>query len=228
MPFVGGSLFCSRCGGLRRIRIGPRCSFDTVQSFWGPWGCFTCGEDLHTPMPAAFTYICTQCDASWSALVFESNSNPQIAVFSCSDSGGLASPNTPPGVAFYLDQAARCHSVSAHSAAITMFRSAIEWLLEDQGFAAPMLGPKLTALFKAINSGTAPKWASELNPEFLTVIKNLGNTAAHTNAGDLAKQDQLDATLYRNVETTFIELLEVIYERPKQRQQRLADLKKSV
>ena len=109
-----------------------------------------------------------------------------------------------------------------------MFRSALEWLLEDPGFPEPMLGQKLVALFKAISSGTAPGWASELDPEVFRVIKDLGNTATHTNAGDLAKQGRLDASLYRNVETTFTELLDVIYEKPKRRQQRLADLKKSL
>jgi hypothetical protein len=101
---------------------------------------------------------------------------PQWAVFPASIEGDVATPETPPGVAFYLDQAARCHSVGANSAAITMFRSALEWLLLDQGFTEPMLGPKRKALNRALEAGTAPQWASDLDPEFLDVIRQLGNT----------------------------------------------------
>jgi hypothetical protein len=107
-----------------------------------------------------------------------------------------------------------------------MFRSALEWLLLDQGFNQKELGPKLRALDAAIVAGTTPKWIGNLEPEFLDVIRKLGNTATHTNAGDLTKQDQIDAELYRSVETTFMELMEVIYEKPHQRQERLADLKR--
>jgi hypothetical protein len=107
--------------------------------------------------------------------------------------GGIASANTPEGVAFYLDQAARCHNISANSAAITMFRSALEWLLEDGGFTEKMIGPKLAALDKAIAEGTAPSWVNEIGPEYLKVIQDLGNTATHTNGGDLTKQGAFDA-----------------------------------
>jgi hypothetical protein len=88
-----------------------------------------------------------------------------------------------------------------------------------------MLGPKLDALERAITEGTAPAWVDEIGPEYLKVIKDLGNIATHTNGGDLAKQEELDARLYREVELTFLELLELIYERPARRKQRLAEFK---
>lgn len=106
-----------------------------------------------------------------------------------------------------------------------MFRSA-EWILEDQGFTSRMLGPRIADLDAALTAGTAPKWAGEIDPEYLKTIKNLGNLATHTNSGDLSKQDALDAQLYRQLEVTFIELLDLIYEQPKRRAQRLAELKK--
>jgi len=83
---------------------------------------------------------------------------------------------------------------------------------------------KDAALEKAIKDGTAPRWTSEIEPEYLKVIKKLGNIAAHTNAGDLSRQETLDAQLYRKVELTFLELLEVIYEREPRRRQRLVEL----
>jgi len=177
--------------------------------------------------PAVFSYACVQCDATWTALVYGSQGILELALFS-EQLGGAVTVHTPPGVAFYLDQAARCHSSNAHSAALTMFRSALEWLLEDQGFTESPLGRKLAALEKAIQAGKAPKWIAEVDPEFVAVIKNLGNTAAHTNAGDLTKQNRVDAELYRGVETTFLELLDAIYERPRRRQQRLEDLKNAL
>jgi hypothetical protein len=106
-----------------------------------------------------------------------------------------------------------------------MFRSALEWLLEDQGFTARMLGPKLTALDVAIAKGSGPHWISEVDPEYMRVIKDLGNIATHTNAGELEKQETLDSQLYREVELAFWELLDIIYERPAKRARRLAELR---
>ncbi len=181
---------------------------------------------LSTPVPALFRYTCIQCDAVWSVVVYPSVNDLQIALLPAHFAvGGVASANTPKGVAFYLDQAARCHSVSANTAAVSMLRSALEWLLEDQGFTEKMLGPKLVALDKALRQGTAPPWAREIEPEYLQVIKDLGNVAIHTNSGDLAHQEAFDRKLYRQVELTFLELLEAIYERPARRAQRLAELK---
>jgi hypothetical protein len=51
-----------------------------------------------------------------------------------------------------------------------MYRSAPEQLLEDHGYAARMVGPKLKQLNEEIAQGTAPKWAIELDPEFLSAI----------------------------------------------------------
>jgi Domain of unknown function (DUF4145) len=224
--FVSGSIYCGRCRGLRRVLISSSAKFDSKGyhyehieqifsvSIWG------------TPAPALFTYSCIQCDAVWSVLIYPSVDDIRMALLPAHfTAGGVASEHAPPGVAFYLDQAGRCHYIGANSAAIAMFRSALEWLLADQGFTDRMVGPKLAALERAIEEGTAPKWTNEIEPEYLQVIKDLGNIAAHTNAGDLSRQEMLDAQLYRKVELTFLELLEVIYEREARRKQRLAELR---
>jgi len=224
--FVSGSIYCGRCSGLRRVKISSDALFD------GGGKCYT-GiaqainvQSLSTPAPALFRYYCVQCDAVWSVIVYPTQKGMRLAALPMHfGAGGIASPNAPEGVAFYLDQAAKCHYIGANSGAITMFRSALEWLLEDRGFTERRLGPKLAALDKVIAKGMAPTWANEIGPEHLQVIKDLGNIATHTNGGDLAKQDALDARLYRKVEVTFLELLDVIYERPARRAQRLAELK---
>jgi|ERR1019366_6112427 hypothetical protein len=225
---VSGSIYCGRCRGLRRVRIATSALFDGQGRHYPDFNLVFKVNFLSTPVPALFRYACIQCDAAWSVLVYPSLDETRLALLPAHfGAGGIGSPNAPQGVAFYLDQAARSHYISANSAAITMFRSALEWLLEDQGFAQRMLGPKLAALDKATAQGTAPSWVNEIGPDYLQVIKDLGNTATHTNGGDLARQDALDAQLYREVELTFLELLEVIYERPARRAQRLVELKKA-
>jgi hypothetical protein len=226
--FVSGSIYCGRCKGDRRVRIYTSTFFDTQSGHYPGFGQRLQISIFSTPLPALFRYVCIQCDAAWSALVYPSQDEIRLALLPAHfGAGGIASENTPQGVAYYLDQAARCHYISANSAAITMLRSALEWLLEEQGYTERMLGPKLAALDKAIVGGTAPSWVNEISPEYLKVIKDLGNIAAHTNGGELAKQDALDAQIYRQVELTFLELLEVIYERPAKQAQRLAELKKA-
>jgi len=46
-------------------------------------------------------------------------------------------------------------------------------------------------LDKAVAQGKTPIWVNEIGPEYLQIIKDLGNTAAHTNSGDLSKQEAL-------------------------------------
>ena len=227
-PFVAGSIYCGQCRGLRRVRISGSVWFDLKGLVYPGIGLSLKVRFLTTPVPALFRYACIQCDAAWSVLVYPAQGDLRLALLPVHFGvGGIASANTPEGVAYCLDQAARCHSISANSAAMTMFRSALEWVLEEQGFKDRMLGPKLAALDQAIAKGSAPPWASEIDPEYLKVIKDLGNFATHTNAGDLTKQETLDSQLYRKVELTFLELLDVIYDRPVRKAQLLAELKEA-
>src|ERR1017187_1287664 len=118
--FECGSYYCNRCAGYRRMRIHSDALFDSKgllysyvgQRFEMMWG------KLGTPVPAVFRYICTQCDAAWSVFLYSSGGSIEMAIFPVHTGGGVASPNTPPGVVYYLDQAARCHGVSANSAAV--------------------------------------------------------------------------------------------------------------
>jgi hypothetical protein len=105
-----------------------------------------------------------------------------------------------------------------------MYRSALEHILHEQGYPKGMLNEKLTALQAAIDKGTAKKWAMDIEPAFLRVIKDLGNGAMHTNGGDHTKQTALDSELLRKVHETVRELLDMIYEEPLRRAARLAAL----
>ena len=105
-----------------------------------------------------------------------------------------------------------------------MFRAALELLLLDQGYKDRMLGPKLQALEKDITAGKAPKWALDLDTAFLRVIKDLGNASIHAETTDVSKQGQFDSDLYMRVAQTFQELLDLIYEDPLRKANRLSAL----
>src|SRR5262249_41130742 len=139
--------------------------------------------------------------------------------------GGLTTPHTPDGVGYYLDQASKAQSSGANSAAIAMFRGALEHLLFEQGYQTGMLSSKLTQLETQIKNGQAPKWAIDLDMEFLDVMKELGNGAIHPNNGDIKKQRELDNDLIERVKETFHMLLFLVYELPHQKQQKLSALK---
>jgi hypothetical protein len=138
--------------------------------------------------------------------------------------GGLTTPHTPEGVAYYLDQAFRAQSVAAHSAAVAMYRAALEQLLFEQGFQRGMLREKIAALEKAVEAGTAPRWANDLDAEYLKVMKDLGNIAIHPNDGDIGRQGALDHDLIAHIMATFSELLASVYEEPILRESRLKAL----
>ncbi len=48
--------------------------------------------------------------------------------------GGIATPNTPPKVSYFLDQAYKAEGGSAITAAVVMYRAALEQILKNQGF----------------------------------------------------------------------------------------------
>jgi hypothetical protein len=106
-----------------------------------------------------------------------------------------------------------------------MYRSALEHLLHEQGYPKGMLAEKLAALEAAIKAGTAEKWAMNIDPAFLRVIKDLGNGAIHANGGDHTKQSAIDTTVLGAVHATVKELLHVVYEEPLVKAARLASLK---
>jgi hypothetical protein len=79
----------------------------------------------------ALLFKCLQCGTESTALLFEGPNGYELAVFP-KVHGGLSTPHTPQPVAYYLDQAKRAQSVGANSAAVAMYRSALEHLLYEQ------------------------------------------------------------------------------------------------
>jgi hypothetical protein len=207
-----GMLHCPKCGDLRRMDM---------------WLRYRHPNNYSKAPPILATLHCVQCDTVFTAVLYQGPSGPALAVLPSTD-GGLTTPHTPPGVGYYLDQAQRAQAVGANSAAIAMFRGALERLLFEQGFKAGMCGKKIADLEAAIKAKTAPNWANELDTEFLTVMKQLGDGSIHPNDGDIKNQAVFDNTLIAKVRHTFQMLLFLIYEVPLQKQLKLDALKAAV
>jgi hypothetical protein len=208
--------YCPGCGDSRRMEV-------TVD-FWrekpDP------PEDK-TPLalepkhvPAVVRLFCVQCRQSQTLVLFKGPTGVELVTLH-SGYGGLTTPNCPPAVAYYLDQAQRAQSAGALSAATAMYRSALEHLLFEQGFTDRMLGPKIQS---ALAADPPPAWLRDLHPEFLRVIKELGDAAIHPNDGDVERQRAFDSALLRRVRELFVELLHDVYELPHQRARRLEEM----
>ena len=75
-------------------------------------------------------------------------------------------------------------------------------------------------------SNSGPPWARDLETDFLSVLKDLGNAAIHPNDGDVTKQAAFDRDLLVRVKETFLLLLFLVYEAPKKRDASLTALRK--
>ena len=247
-PVVAGDLFCPKCGEKRRVRIDPTDDALTRMSDYLREKSKLCAQTSSLPMlgahatlsqedyeeqlpevlrrtltPSMFLLRCVQCDAGFTALIHEGPSGTQLAVLP-SVAGGLRTAHTPAGVAHYLDQAQRSRALGANSAAMAMYRGALEHLLFEQGFKSGPLGEKIKQLEKRCADKNAPKWALDLETEFLREIKNLGNGAIHPNDGDVSRQAALDNECLDQVAEVFMYLLFLAYEVPHESQSRLGRL----
>jgi hypothetical protein len=134
----------------------------------------------------------------------------------------VATPNTPAGVAYYLDQADRAECVGARTAAVAMYRAALEHLLFEQGYTTGMLNAKIQELIRRRDAGEASGWARDLDADHLTVINRLGNFSIHPNDGDISGQSRLDSGLLSAVRELFSYLVDEVYEREERRRRSLA------
>lgn len=213
-------MYCPPCGDIRRMAITP-IYLPFPRGARGPYFDKTIITEL---IPSVFHLRCLQCDTLFTAIIYMGAYGPNLAVLpSCR--GGLTTPHTPSGIAYYLDQAQKAHSVGANSAAIAMFRGALEHLLFDQGYKTGMLGKKIDKICEDIKKGTAPKWALELDTDFLKILKDLGNASIHPNNGDVNKQATFDNKLIAQVKQLFLALLFIVYEVPQKKEDILKALR---
>jgi hypothetical protein len=216
----GGQIHCSSCGDYRRVYISALYAPAGIANIEG-WELDHAKIQLS---PSLLTYECVQCSAKFTALIYEGPSGPELAVFPDTH-GGLSTPNTAEGVKYYLDQAHRSQSVGAFSAAIAMYRAALDYLLFDQGFEKGTCGTKFNDLEAKKGEGSAPKWADEINPDLLKILKELGDGAIHPNDGNVENQKILDNGLIAKAMAAFRMLLELVYERPEKDRMLLGGLR---
>ncbi|WP_158616544.1 DUF4145 domain-containing protein [Corallococcus sp. CA054B] len=172
--------------------------------------------------PFLFTYVCLQCECLFTGVVYSGPEKDELALFSKSP-GGIATAHTPKAVAYYLDQAARCQSVGALSAAMAMYRASLEHILGLAGFKG-MLHAKVQALVAAIKDGSAPEWSKRLDVAYLNCIKEIGNAAIHTNGGDISVQEHISAELVALIQVTIEAIIDRAYEEPAKDKARLEQM----
>ena len=209
-----GEMYCPTCGASRKHDVHLFTSYsDYIINEPDD-------EIIFPHLPLVFIAECLQCNTKTSLVLYKGPEGNELALLR-NAYGGYVTEHTPNEVKYYLDQAYRSRMVSALSAAMAMYRSALEWILFDQGYKKGMLNEKITSLENDIKKGSATKWALNLPVEFLTAIKSIGNGAIHTNKGDIDKQLNITESLMENVDVVFSELLDVIYEQPIRRQKNL-------
>ena len=206
-------LWCPQCHDMRRMlirRVPPEPAARAMTAG-------SRGPLSNRTGPELFTFACVQCDLGFTAVIYDGSMGRDLVVIPAA-AGGQATEHTPGAVAYYLDQAARSDAMGARTAALVMYRSAVEQLMADQGFDARMLGPKIDQLEKAIASQSAPDWGTRIDPAFISVLNKLGNFSAHDS--DVERHAQVDPMLLHDVKETVRMLLEEVYEEPARRRAR--------
>jgi hypothetical protein len=136
-----GDMYCPMCGDFRKMHVLPVYS----RSKAAGTAINLVGDIGQQITPSLFYFNCVQCNMLFTAIVYLGQGGPALAVFP-SQYGGLRTTHTPEGVAYYLDQASRSESAGANSAAIAMFRGALEHILFEQGYQTGMLNSKINKL----------------------------------------------------------------------------------
>ena len=181
-------------------------------------------DALDERYPLIYELTCLQCKSKAYLVVYKNENKFKSAIL-YEKAGGCSSKNAPNGVKYYLNQAYQSRIIGAASASMSMYRAAMEFLLFDQGYINGMLGKKIERLERDIFEGTAPKWAMEIDMDYVKIIKEIGNSSIHPNDGDIEKQKEIDEKLLNIVDIIFSELLDKIYEQPIRSKKNLEILK---
>ena len=217
---------CPQCGDVRRMRVeAMHRSSPPTPTMASAEALLRSKNDMSDPenLPSIFGLTCVQCSEKILVVAYVGPNGPEVVALP-STYGGLSTPNSPDTVTYYLDQAERSYAVGAHSATMTMYRSALEQILLEQGYDARMLGPKIAQLEEDLDP---PRWYRDLEPEFLDIIRKLGNLATHASERGVDEQRALERELMGEVRALFVELLDDIYEQPARRSERLRKLRQA-
>jgi hypothetical protein len=205
-----GFLFCPNCAMVRRHDIYARQGMTYI--LFHDERYLTLTPDSVISQGITTYCECVECRCHTTAAIYSGPQGGALALLT-SAYGGIVTIHTPPEVRYYADQAQRAESIGARSAAIAMYRTAVEHILFSKGFEERMLGPKIGALEAALAGQTQPRWARDVDTEVLRVLKKLGDGAIHPNDGDVTRQDALDGELLSHVKIAFGSLVYEAYER---------------
>ena len=125
--------------------------------------------------PSLFQYDCVNCLNLFWVLLYQSDTGPALAIFPA-QSGGISTKNTPLTVSYYVDQGYRAQLVGAYSAAMGMYRSALEQLLQDKQYSGT-LPDMLDQLENAIKVGKVIR----INADILKLLKDIAKSHMHPN-----------------------------------------------
>jgi hypothetical protein len=222
---LNGEMYCPSCQDVRRMEITPISQGQVVKYLWNQ-NVFGQGLNPATLNPSTFVLQCLQCETRFSVLLYMGPTGANIAIFPTSV-GGLATQNTPKDVAFFLDQAYKAQAGGATTAAVLMYRAALEQLLTDQNYSKKNITDKIKDLEVDIQNGSGPTWVHNIDSEFLRVIKDLANEGIHVNSGDTSTLAALDERLLAELHIVFVDLLDEVYEKPIRKADKLKLLKQA-
>ncbi len=171
------------------------------------------GDDKDPPLdtrPSLFWYQCEHCQTRFAVILYMGANGPTLAWFP-NRGGGFSTLHTPDTVAHFVNEAYKCFSVGARVASVAMFRVALDQILFDAGYKEGMLHAKIEKLEVDKGAGSAPIWVMDLTPEFMHVIKRLGNIAIHPK--EIEKLAVFADEIIAAIQITMEHLLTDIYER---------------
>jgi len=162
--------------------------------------------------PPVFTAKCLQCTYQL-ALVVDAGPPTEVIVLGAR-ARGISTAHTPDAVSFYLDQAYRARTRGAYTAAMAMYRAALEQFLQQQGFTQGRLVQRIEAALDA-----NPPWVSHLDEDLMHALRRLGNDAVH-GGDDASIRATHDRQLVHDTELLLVDVLDEVYEIPARREAR--------
>jgi len=227
---IFGRLWCPYCERENRFRIAPikvtvNENYDErpiSKGARGEWD--NLSNDLTRFEGSFLSYVCTTCEKNGKGLVQQLNGRTVLLNFFAKNSS-VASPHCPETVRHYLEQAASCYCTKAYSATLAMFRTALDAVMFDAGYREGMLGQKIAKLERDITDSKAPKWATEINIEFMKILKNLGNSSLHISKEDITAEKSISDVDIKQAELALSRLLHFVYEKDAEEREHLESLR---